>query len=194
MREIIKTTVPLVVLCLAVGLCLSYVNGLTRGPIDEQKRADAERKKKEVLGEAQTFVDVKGWEAAAPSGHAITAVSRGQKDGTTVGYVVAASPKGYGGAMDVTVGIARNGSVTGVKLGDNRETPGLGTKAGDAPFITQFAGKKIADPISLVKKAPSGNEVQAITGATISSRAVTAAVQQAAHVARELLKEEKVAP
>jgi electron transport complex protein RnfG len=96
--------------------------------------------------------------------------------------------------MEVIIGITIDGSVSGVKLGDNRETPGLGTKAANAPFITQFAGKLITMPITLVKKAPAGNEIQAITGATISSRAVTTSVQYAAQLAGAMLQEEVKKP
>ncbi len=190
MRDIVKTTIPLLALCLAVGLCLSYVNALTKGPIEKRKIEDAEKKKKEVLPEAQTFEEIADWKTAAPEGHVLTGAFRGMRDGKTVGYVFSAAPKGYAGAMTVTIGIKRDGTVGAVSLGDNKETPGLGTKAGEAPFITQFAGKTIATPIELVKMTASGNQVQAIAGATISSRAMVVAVQHAAAVARELLKRE----
>ncbi len=191
MGEILKTTTPLAALCLIVGLCLSYVNALTKGPIEIRKKEDAERRRKEVLVDARTFNEVLDWSSKAPDGNTIKSIFRGMDGEKPVGYVFSASPRGYGGEMDVIIGISKEGLVTGVKLGENRETPGLGTRAGMPPFITQFPGKKVFDPVNLVKMNPGANDIQAIAGATISSRAVTIAVQNAAHLARVLIDEEK---
>ena len=189
MRDIMKTMIPLFIICLVTGFCLSYVNNVTKGPIQQRIDEDTKARKAAVMAAAQSFEPVT---LDAAKGIIISA-DKGIADGKTVGYVFVAEPKGYGGAMNVTVGVGADGKVTGVKLGDNKETPGLGTKAGEDFFIGQFTGKTISERIDLVKKAPSGNQIQAITGATISSRAVTSAVQAAADAAAVLIAKESSA-
>ena len=192
MRDIIKTTIPLFVICIVTGLCLSYVNSITKAPIARRIMEASELKKAEVLKEAQSFTELKIPEKISGKNNIITAAFKGVNSGKTAGFVFNVSPKGYGGPIDVTVGIGVDGSVTGVKLGENKETPGLGTKAAEAPFITQYGGKNIKAIFELVKKPPAGNQIQAISGATISSRAVNSAVQAAADCAKELIKAEAV--
>jgi len=192
MRDIIKTTIPLFVICIVTGLCLSYVNSITKAPIARRIMEASELKKAEVLKEAQSFTELKIPEKISGKNNIITAAFKGVNSGKTAGFVFNVSPKGYGGPIDVTVGIGVDGSVTGVKLGENKETPGLGTKAAESPFITQYGGKNIKAIFELVKKLPTGNQIQAISGATISSRAVNGAVQAAADCAKELIEEEAV--
>jgi Na+-translocating ferredoxin:NAD+ oxidoreductase subunit G len=192
MRDIIKTTIPLFVICIVTGICLSYVNSITKAPIAQRINEASELKKAEVLKEAQSFTELKIPENISGKSKIITAAFKGVSSGKTVGFVFNVSPKGYGGPIDVTVGIGVDGSVTGVKLGENKETPGLGTKVAEAPFITQYDGKNIKTVFELVKKPPAGNQIQAISGATISSRAVNSAVQAAADCAKELIEAEAV--
>jgi len=97
--------------------------------------------------------------------------------------------KGYGGSITITVGIDTEGKITGVEIGDNNETPGLGTKAKDEPFISQFVGIIPEEPLTVVKRNKTkSEEIDAISSATITSRAVTKAVQAAVDINAELMK------
>ncbi len=105
------------------------------------------------------------------------------KNGTLIGWGVPLSGKGYGGTIRLLAGVDVSGVITGVKVLEHSETPGLGSKINEkgykqteSAFLRQFAGKKIAD-IVLVKGA-TANNIQAITGATISSRAVVDGVRK----------------
>lgn len=84
------------------------------------------------------------------------------------------APKGYGGEINMVVGISDTGEVTGVAIIRMSETPGLGTKTNEDSYLNQFIGKRAG--VSIGKGA---NNVDAITGATISSRAVTSGVSEA---------------
>jgi len=95
-------------------------------------------------------------------------VLRGQK-----GWAVLVKPRGYGGPIEMLVGIDTQGRVTGVKILNHRETVGLGAKIVDPKFLNQFKGKTNADALEPKK------DIEAITGATISSRAVCAGVKEA---------------
>ena len=103
-------------------------------------------------------------------------------DGRTVGYVSQITTKGFGGDIVVTVGMDTDGVLTGIRVGGEgfSETAGLGARTRDEAFTAPFAGKTA--PVAL------GEDVDAVTGATISSSAVTVAVNTAAEYMRGLIK------
>ena len=107
----------------------------------------------------------------------ILSVYAGQAGGQTVGYVFEMSVNGFGGEMKLTVGIAQD-QVTGVRIASHSETPGLGANADSDSFLSQYVGKGAG--ISVIKAGtPAENEILAVTAATISSRAITDAVNEA---------------
>ncbi|MGB9612981.1 MAG: FMN-binding protein [Candidatus Margulisiibacteriota bacterium] len=83
------------------------------------------------------------------------------------------SPRGYAGQIDMMVGVGEDGKVIKVKILNQRETPGLGANIIKEEFLKQFSGKSLKDPIEPKK------DIDAITGATISSRAVSIGVKEA---------------
>lgn len=89
------------------------------------------------------------------------------------GTAVAVAPRGYGGPIEMLVGIDKAGKVSGVKVINQRETPGLGTNVAGTKFLTQFLGKTKRDQLEPKK------DIDAITGATISSRAACLGVKEA---------------
>jgi electron transport complex protein RnfG len=96
------------------------------------------------------------------------------KDNRIIGYTFIATGRGYGGRISVLVGINPDYNIEGMEVLSHTETPGLGNKIADEPFTEQFLGLGV-DGIALSR---DGGEIDAITGATISSRAVTTAVQE----------------
>ena len=89
------------------------------------------------------------------------------------GQAIPVSPRGYSGTIKMLVGIDKTGKVIGLKVLSQTETPGLGANVVNQNFLKQFIGKTAKDPIEPKK------DIDAITGATISSRAVCAGVKQA---------------
>ncbi len=107
-----------------------------------------------------------------------------------VGYAFTVSANGYGGTVTVVVGIDTDGIITAVEITDvSNETPGLGQNAKSEEFTHQFS-KKTGD-LSVVKCEAKDNEIQAITGATITSKAVTKAVNEATKMYEQIAKEGK---
>ena len=104
-------------------------------------------------------------------------------DKNIIGYVFTTSAKGYGGDIITMVGIKADGTVSGMDFLSISETAGLGMNADTDEFKNQFAGK--IGEIGLNKNTPAENEIQALTGATITSKAVTEAV----NIALELYEE-----
>jgi len=187
-RNIVKPALVLLIVCFVTSFLLAFVNASTRDVIKARAEADAVEQRKQVMSAADSFKEITGWQEKDKSGiiDGVWAAYAGQD---LVGYVFSTTSKGYGGDMIITVGISKNLEITSVKLGDNSETPGLGTKAGEESFIGQFNGKSAKSDFVVVKSVPaSDNEIQAVSGATISSKAVTSSVQAAADMA-EILSE-----
>lgn len=108
---------------------------------------------------------------------------KAQNGESTVGYAFTLGANGYGGTVKCVVGIDITGKITAVEITDvSNETPGLGQNAGRTSFTDQFKGK--STELSVVKSGAKENEVQAVTGATITSKAVTTSV----NLAMELYK------
>lgn len=102
---------------------------------------------------------------------------RARRGGRLVGTAVrSASPNGYGGPIEIMVGFDPEGRITGVTVLGNRETPGLGAKVSDPAFLAQFRGVSAVDPLAVAK---DGGIIDAITAATISSRAFCEAINLA---------------
>lgn len=97
------------------------------------------------------------------------------------GYVIEVTPPGFGGVIDMMVGVSTDGTVTGVSIISMSETSGLGANAAKESFRSQFAGKSGGLAVS-----KDGGEIDALTGATITSRAVTGGVNSAVAAAAEL--------
>ena len=169
-RDIIKTAVSLFLICAVAAGLLAAVNSVTAPKIAENSAATANEARKTVLPEAESFE-----EKTLSDG---TVYYAGVSGYGKVGYVFNTSAAGYGGEIALTVGVNSDGAVTGITILTINETPGLGMNAKKESFISQFTGK--SGSISVVKGSASGdNEISAITSATITSKAVTSAVNKA---------------
>ena len=118
-------------------------------------------------------------------------VFRARKDKEFSGYCINLQPSGYIGKINMIVGIKPDLTFAGIKIISMSETPGLGAKASEESFYTQFALDK-KGPLSVVKNSssPKENEINAISGATITSKAVTSGANAALEIAAELMKKE----
>ncbi|MCX7841479.1 MAG: RnfABCDGE type electron transport complex subunit G [Clostridia bacterium] len=190
MRDMMKPAIVLLIICLIVGLSLAAVNSVTKDVIKDRAAKDAEDKRKEVMQQAEGFEKLEGWKDKAEGAALVKEAYKALISGKTAGFVFNVSPKGYAGNIEITVGINTEGKITGVKIGEHKETPGLGSKASEPAFINQFKNKGTEQKLGVVKKKPSNeNEIEAISGATITSRAVTQGVNAASELAKVLLKE-----
>lgn len=183
MNNISKLGATLFAICAVAALALGATNQAT-APIIEQRSIQANNESRQiVLPEAKEFkkMDDSTFKSTKVK-DLIEEVYEGTDGSNTVGYTVKTVPKGYGGKIELIVGISKDGEVTGVNIGSMTETPGLGSKAADPAFKDQFNGKA-AKELSLVKGSASGeDQIQAISGATITSTAVTTGVNAAIEV------------
>lgn len=198
----LKNCVALLVITLVAGLALSAVNEITKEPIAKAEETARLEAYETVFPDAEfeTPQDLdallEGGQAAIDSvgltGCTVSDILyANDANGERIGYVVAAvSPNGYGGDISVAVGIdAKTSTITGFSVLSNSETAGLGARCTEDEFVSQFAGKD-ATSIEYVKGGgAAGNQIDAISGATVTTNAVTEAVNSALAVYGNILKE-----
>ena len=169
-EDIIKPVGVLLAICIIIPLALSVTNKVTAKKIAELEN---ENSKKNM----QSLVSADDFEKCSDGGiEYYTAI----KGGDTAAYIFTESAKGYGGDVSVMTAVKPDGTVVGVAILDvSNETPGLGQNAAKESFYSQYAGLKKG--VSLLKNGAKAenNEVDAVTGATITSTAVTRAVNAA---------------
>lgn len=171
-------TLSLLVITLVAGLSLGFINDITKGPKAAAKLERKVNALKQVLPEFDNDVvsEVKliKLENVKDSTEIYIATLKGQDAGTAI---IGSSEKGFSGLIKIMVGFNPDGSINNISVLEQKETPGLGTKMKDDKFIRQYRGK---NPSSFNMKAKKdGGEVDALTGATITTRAFSEAVQQA---------------
>ena len=175
MAKIIRLSLVLLLITAITGIILGAVYTVTLEPIRKVK----EREKMEAL--AATLPGAKEFKTLPVKGDAgiILEINEGSAAGAVVGYNFTVTPKGYAGPIEMVVGEAKDGRLMDIKILKHAETPGLGAKATEPLFSGQFKNKSV--PKIEVSKTPpaSTSEIQAISGATITSRAVAAGVNTA---------------
>ena len=186
-KTLIKNALVLFVITLVAGVSLGFVYQVTKEPIAEQERLAQVKANQEVFPDAADFTDETLDEAVAAQVLSnadygkieLTGVKKAvDASGNALGYVVQVTSGGYGDKIVFTVGITNESSVNGISLISINETPGLGMNA-EKVIVPQFAGKP-ATVFSVTKNAASSDsEIEAISGATITSKAVTYGVNAA---------------
>ncbi len=185
-----RNAVVLVVVGLAAAILLSVVHWLTRAPIAQARERVAEAELFAVVPAFAKATDVSLDFLPVPpqfrTGLGIEAgarIYRIKRGGEILAVIVPAlSPSGYGGPIRLIAGIDRDGIVTGVKVLEHHETPGLGDRiaADKSDWIRRFTGKSLLDPVpNRWQVRRDGGAFDQITGATISSRAVVRQVRRA---------------
>jgi len=171
MKEMLRYGLVLAIICIVAVVLLAGMNSLTKGRILQQARAEEEISLKEVMPDAQRFEPVK-------SGEDIIYYKAYNNAGKLIGFAFKASGKGYSSTIETMVGMLKDGTITAIKVLSQNETPGLGSRVAEPDFTGQF------------KNAKDLHDIQAVTGASISSRAVIDSVQKKAQKIMTLIKAE----
>ena len=175
-KDILRPTLVLFVICLVVTGGLAFTNKATKDQvalINKQTESDTQKR---VLSTADSFGAKQSFGDGSENNYVVA-----KQGSEVVGYVFTTSSKSYGGAIKVMTGIDKTGKVTGVELLSTNDTPGLGLNAQKSEFRDQY---KKAIPSSgeftVTKSGETGDDkINALTGATITSKAVTSAVNDA---------------
>ena len=191
-KYLIKLTVTLFLTCVVVASALGAVNMVTKGPIADINKAKTEEAMKAVVADPDnsTFSDALALTdemtaAALAGGGTLTEAYEVQVGGAPAGHALKIVASGSQGSIEMMVGLDAEGAVTGVSVVKHSETAGIGTKvieneptASGVGVLDQFQGMSAADGALSV-----GSNVDAISGATVSSKGVTAGVNAAIAVA-----------
>ena len=184
-KYIAKLAVTLLVTCVVVAGLLGFVNKLTLPNItaaNEKKTAEAIQKVLPELEGSPVAMELTDDMTAAASGAGatVTEAYEAQAGGSTIGYALKIVASGSQGNIEMMVGVDTEGAVTGVSIVKNSETSGIGSKvmSNENGVLDQFIGKSAADGTLSV-----GKNVDAISGATVSSKGVTTGVNAALAVA-----------
>lgn len=186
MNKILKNTLILTLITVIAGAALGVVYEITKAPIAAVNEKAKQEACQQVFPEANEFalveVDAKAAEdtiAALGIKGSIDEVYAAKMAGSEVGYVVTTTDgEGYGGNIQISVGIMKDGTVNGVSILSISETAGLGMNATEASFLNQYAGKQTTG-FYVSKDGGSGEPIDALSGATITTRAVNGAVNAA---------------
>lgn len=185
MKTMLKEAAMLLLITVVSGLVLGFVYEITKEPIAAAQEAAAKAAYQEVFPQAADFEAI---EVMPPSGDSIW-LEKGYEGvdieetlravdstGNVLGYVITVtSHEGYGGDITFSMGIQRDGTLNGISILSISETAGLGMKA-EAVLKPQFAGKNVTEFTYTKTGAVTENQIDAISGATITTNAVTTAV------------------
>ena len=180
MKKIVIPTVSLTIICIVTAVLLAFTNQATAPKIEELAVKNAKEAQSAVLEAAVDFED----KDINFNDKTYTYQIGTDKNGKEVGYVFTTTANGYGGVIKVMTGVDLNGIVTRVQILELSETAGLGMNAQNDGFKQQFKGHMSG--IAVTKSEPKDNEIKAITGATITSKAVTKAVNEALDLFNEV--------
>lgn len=175
MKSALNLGVRLLVIAAVAGLALGFTNEVTKDAIAENSAKKAAEARQAVFPEAATF------EAATAADGIDDAYAALDASGAVIGYTAQTTVNGYGGPIEVIVGMDNEGVITGISVGgaDFSETAGLGARTKEPAFTEQF--RELTPPVA------HGSDVDAVTAATISSRAVTDAVNTACEFLASLI-------
>ncbi len=174
MKETLRYGFILAMICVVASGLLAGMNSLTKPKIIAQAQGEEKTALREVMPQGEYFEPIK-------KGEDIIYYKVHNKDGKFIGVAFKASGKGYSSVIDTLVGMSQDGSITAIKILNQNETPGLGLRIAESSFTGKFTNKNIQDLTG----------IQAITGATISSKAVIDSVKKKAEEIRDLIKNER---
>ena len=199
----LQNVLSIFIITLVSVLLLAVVYQITKEPIDQAEINARNEVYRQVFTEAKDFEEVmtedeiasnskKALDAAGITTCEINHVMKATDGANDLGYVIASTSKsGYGG-IQIALGIDENGNIIGFNVIKHSETAGLGAKAKEDPaFAKQFEGKTANEPVEFVKGGGAkGNQIDALSGATITTNAVTEATNAATAFYNACLKGE----
>ncbi len=189
MKATIKETLTLMaklgIICIIVAGLLAYINSITAPVIEVNEQKNFQESMTQVMENADSFEEINIEHTAQETGVELNSVYTAKSGGEDVGFVATAvCYEGYGGDITVMVGINNDFTINRVKIMSMSETAGLGAKAGEEEFSDQYIG--LSENVGVEKNnggSPENNTISAISGATVTSKAVTKAVNLAVEAA-----------
>lgn len=167
-KQGLRLGLSLFIITAVAALVLALVNAVTADTIAEHAAAQRQAAMVSVAPGADVFSELYSED------NTIDGITGAYNGTSFVGYCVEVSPNGFGGPISLMVGVDAGGSVTGVVILDHSETAGLGARADSPDFLNQYIDKS-----GTITVNTGDNAIDALTGATITSKAVTSGVNTA---------------
>lgn len=181
-KKIVHDALVLFAFTVVLGLVLGVVYNITKEPIEQVNYEKTQNAYKQVFADAESFEEYADFDAAAAAtlmaenGYSdeIEAVNTAlDANGNVLGYVMTVTAKDASqSTITFSVGIQNDGTVNGYSITSISETPGLGAKATEAEFYSQFEGKNVESFVVVKAEPAADNEIEAISGSTITSKAM----------------------
>lgn len=185
-KDILLPTLALFLICLIATVLLALTNEATAAKIDENAAETAIASRAEVLSEVDGVKVASYSDDKTDENSGLTYNEGLDENGNVVGYIFTSSAKGYGGDVKVMTGYDLSGTIVGFTILDcSNETPGLGQNSKTPEFMGRFIGK--AGELTVDKNSNDGQNIQAITAATITSKAVVKAVNEATQAVNAMI-------
>ena len=181
MKNMLKLGLSLAIYASVACVCLSLVNMVTAPAIAAAKERELNAGLAVVFADADTFAPAPNFVADTATSIEVTNLYLAKKGDQVMGAVVQAKGPTYEKKAEMLIGVTLNRSITGIQFLSLSDTPGFGQKAAEPEFSNQFAGKSIDDAFS------AGDDVTAISGATITTKGVSQLIKYAAYIAGEYL-------
>lgn len=195
MKKIIKDTLALALITVIAGIALGAVYMITKEPIEKQNEKTKIAAYNAVFSDLDTYEKYKDAESLSKvlKENGFNAVDVNEvvyaynSKGEDLGMIITVTDKeGYGGNIKMTVGIDVTGTITGLEILEISETAGLGMKAADKSFRDQYVGINADEVVYTKSGKTQNNEIDAISSATITTKAVTDGVNGAITIFKEL--------
>lgn len=195
MKKIIKDTLALALITVIAGIALGAVYMITKEPIEKQNEKTKIAAYNAVFSDLDTYEEYKDTESLSKvlKENGFNAVDVNEvvyaynSKGEDLGMIITVTDKeGYGGNIKMTVGIDVTGTITGLEILEISETAGLGMKAADKSFRDQYVGINADEVVYTKSGKTQNNEIDAISSATITTKAVTDGVNGAITIFKEL--------
>lgn len=174
MKEVIRYGLTLSLICIVASASLATVNSVTKSKIIDQANEEEEISLKEVMPDGERFETI-------AIGTGTNYYRAYDKNGEFIGIAFKVSAKGYSSIIETMVGLKKTGEISTIKVLSQNETPALGTRILEPSFTGQFSNINIGGL----------KDIQAITRATISSKAVIDSVTQKVEKLKGLIKNER---
>jgi len=181
MKDIMKITLNLVVIFVASGVILAVVFANTAPRIAKIKVEEQEKALKLLMPDAASIPKAGDW--TTPEGKHAEFFTAKDAQGGDMGYIASTFGKGYSSYIKMLVALNKDMTIKQINVLDHAETPGLGDEIEQAYFQDRFKGKTL-EQLEVIKQ-PDPNKIEAISGATISSRAVTKGIKTGVEMLKE---------
>ncbi|HBP37406.1 MAG TPA: hypothetical protein DD640_01435 [Clostridiales bacterium] len=182
--------VILCLICLATTGLVALTYSITLDARNEQAVITANANRKLLFPEAADFAEIENIDPSSFAG-LVDAYQVLDAGGNAQGYLVTAEYRGYGGDVQVLIAYGTDGKILRLKVLSNDETPGLGKKVESDSFLSQFVGQGAGQKFSIKPQESGSYIIDAVSGATISSRAVTEAANIATGFIEQIISEVK---